>query len=41
MVENAINDLQEIGLVTGHSTELALSEQGVKVFTDLKSADAL
>ena len=40
MVENAVNDLQEIGLVTGDDTTLALSEQGVKVFADLKGSNA-
>jgi hypothetical protein len=41
MVENAVRDLKEIGLITGSANELALTEHGIKVFADLKSADAL
>ena len=41
MVENAVRDLREIELVTGHDNNLVLTSQGTKVFADLKSADAL
>ena len=41
MVENAVHDLQEVGLVTGNDNDLTLSEAGVKVFADLKSTEAL
>ena len=41
MVENAINDLKEIKLITGHDNNLVLTSQGTKVFANLKSADAL
>ena len=41
MVENAINDLKETELITGHDNNLVLTSQGTKVFANLKSADAL
>lgn len=41
MVDHAIDDLKQEKLITGESTRLVLTEQGKKVFADLKSSDAL